>query len=264
MGFNPETFSLVWTTAATVYAFLIVLGTGLRRELVLKREHLIKVITMGVTTGAGMILIWSGLAQLDPSFAAFLMRFFPVLTILLSAIFLHEKLSLVEIFPIGLMVLGGCISALGRWNIVGMGMVLILTSCLAGAVQMLMAKMKVSEIHPNVLVFYRVGIADITILLWILVTGKADFDVGMSYWGVTLLGAFLGPCASFLLTFRSYKYWYLSRSSMVRTAQPLFVLPLAYIFLHKLPEDKELLGGFLILIGAFWIAWLHFRKRGNK
>ena len=143
----------------------------------------------------------------------------------------------------------------------GVGTTLTLLACFAVAVQMLIAKAKVHEVQPNVLVFYRVSIGAIVIMLWTFLTGKADFRVEASYWYITLLGAFLGPCASFLLTFRSYRYWNLSRSSIVRTVQPLFVLPLAYMVFGKLPAIKELLGGSIILVGAFWLAWIHFLRK---
>jgi len=260
-GFNPETFSLVWTGAAAFYALIIVFITGHRKELALPVSVIGNVIILGIATGVGMLLGWAGLARLDPSFAAFIWRFAPVLTILLSALFLRERLGIIEIFPIAIMVFGGSLSAFGRWNIVGIGTILTILACFAASLQMLIAKNKVKEIHPNILVFYRVGIAFVVIALWTFFTGKASFNVTPSYWLITFLGALLGPCVSFLFTFRSYRYWELSRSSIVLTAQPLFVLPLAYIFFHKIPAGKELLGGLIILGGAFWLAWIHFSRK---
>lgn len=263
-GFNPETFSLVWTSAAAVYSLIIVLATGHRRQIVLPAHVIKKVALMGLATGVGMILVWSGLAQLDPSFQAFLWRFQPVLTILLSALFLSERFTVNELVPAAAMVLGGFVGAIGRWQIVGSGMILTIFACFAFAVQMLIAKKMVAEIHPNVLVFYRVGIGALIIALWTLLTGKGNFGVAASHWLVTLLGAFLGPCVSFLLTFRSYRYWDLSRSAVVKTVEPLFVLPLSYVVLAKLPTGKELLGGCLILVGGFWFAWIHLMGRTRR
>jgi drug/metabolite transporter (DMT)-like permease len=260
-GFNPETFSLVWTAAAAVYSFLIVLSSGQWRQMALSSRAARDMMLMGLATGVAMISGWAGLARLDSSFAAFLWRFQPVLTIMLSVFFLRERFSVKEIAPVAIMILGGCLSTIGRWDIVGIGIILTLLACCAAAVQMLIAKARVHEIRPNILVVYRVGIGAVVIMLWSLVTGKIDFHVEASYWYVTLLGALLGPCASFLLTFRSYRYWELSRSSMVKTAEPLFVLPLAYVVFGKLPIGKELLGGCVILIGAFWLAWIHLIKK---
>jgi drug/metabolite transporter (DMT)-like permease len=257
-GFNPETFSLIWTSAAAVYTFIIVIFTGHSKKMTISAHNIGKTALLGLATGVGMIVSWAGLARLDPSFAAFLWRFAPVLIIVLSALFLDERLLFKELGPIAIMIIGGCLSVVGRWNIVGTGIILSLFGCCAFAVQMLMAKMVVADIHPNVLVFYRVGIGALVIALWTFLTGKADFSVKTSYWLVTFSGAFLGPCLSFILTFQSYRYWGLSRSTIVRTAQPLFVLPMAYLFLGKLPAENELLGGCVILAGALWFAWIHF------
>ena len=108
------------------------------------------------------------------------------------------------------------------------------------------------------------GIGAVLIACWVFATGTADFAVEMRYWYVTLLGAFLGPCASFLFTFRSYRYWHLSQSTIVLTAQPLLVLPLAYAFLGTLPTTKELVGGCIILAGAFWLAFIHVVRTANR
>lgn len=260
-GFNPHAFSVIWTISATIYAIVIVLATGLRKELTIPRRSIVPIIVLGVTTGAAMLLGWAGLALLDPSFASFIWRFFPVLTILLSALFLKERITPIEAVPIAVMVAGGAISVLGRWNVVGTGILLTICACMAAAIQMLIAKVKVTQIHPNVLVFYRVAIAALVIALWTFSIGKAEFHASPRYWLVTMLGAFLGPCASFLFMFRSYQYWGLSRSSIVQISQPLFVLPMAFVFLRRLPTFRGLIGGLLILAGAFWLAWLHVKSR---
>ena len=256
-GINPETFSFIWTLAASIYAFIIVLLTGKSKELRIPTNSVVSIAILGLATGSGMILAWSGLALLDPSFASFLWRFSPVLIIVLSFFILGERLRVIEVAPISIMVLGGAITTVGRWHIVGTGVVLTLMGCVAVAVQMLVVKMNVRRIHPNVMVFFRVSLAAMITGLWGTINGKLDFDIGTTYLLVALLGAFLGPCASFLLTFRSYRFWDLSRSSIVLTGQPLLVIPMAYIAFGKLPNGFEMLGGLVILGGAFWLVWLH-------
>jgi len=256
-GINPATFSFIWTLAASIYAFVIVLLTGRSKELRMPRNAVVSIAILGLATGSGMILAWSGLALLDPSFASFLWRFSPVLIIALSFFILGERLRVVEVAPISIMVLGGAITTVGRWHIVGTGVVLTLMGCVAVAVQMLVVKMNVRRIHPNVMVFFRVSLAALITGLWGTINGKLDFDISLSYLLVALLGAFLGPCASFLLTFRSYRYWDLSKSSIVLTGQPLLVIPMAYVAFGKLPSVYEMLGGLVILGGAFWLVWLH-------
>jgi drug/metabolite transporter (DMT)-like permease len=256
-GFNPETFSLVWTLAASFYALIVVMVSGKGKYLAIPARSIRSIVVLGLATGVGMILGWTGLSMLDPSFASFIWRFSPVLIIILSVFLLGERLRMIEVLAICVMVMGGALTTIGRWYIVGTGVMLTLLGCVAVAIQMLVVKRNIGAIHPNILVFYRVGIAALVITFWSLLNGKLHFQISTPHLLVTLLGAFLGPCASFLLTFRSYRYWELSRSSIILTAQPLLVLPMAYFAFGKIPSGLELFGGFVILAGAFFLVWLH-------
>ena len=262
-GFNPEAFSSVWTAGAALYSLLILLLFGGRKEiLAIPREAPVKTLALGLLTGAGMILTWAGLQVLDPSFCAFLWRFMPVLLLLFGALFLRERIRFIELLPLALMISGGIYAAAGRWEIVGTGMVLTLIAAVAGALQMLIAKLLVDRHSPNGVVFHRLGSAAVFIILWTLIVGKMDLDVPLRFWGVTLLGALLGPCLAHVMTFRSYKHWELSRSGMVLAAQPLFVLPMAYGILGRFPAGRELIGGAVILLGAFWLAGMQWKGKG--
>jgi drug/metabolite transporter (DMT)-like permease len=257
-GFNPVTFALIWTLAASFYSLSIALFRGGWRQFVLPWHSVKPLIFIGIATGIGMLLGWSALDQLDPSFTAFLGRFRPVLIIILSFIILGERLALKELPPIGLMVVGCVFSAVGRWEVVGIGIVLALSAAFMAAIQQVVAKIAVARSHPDIMVFYRVIIAALIIAIWNLLTGSTDFHVKLSYWLVLLLGAFLGPTLSFHFMYRAYRYWDLSKVSVVIIAQPLIVLPLAYLFLGKLPAQNELIGGFVIMGGAVWLGLLHF------
>ncbi len=263
-GFNPETFSLVWTCAAAIFAFGIVVVGRVSRDQIFPMRSMKAMVALGTATGIGMILAWNGLARLDPGFASFLWRFLPVLTIISGVLFLKERLSKKEVLVMGIMLSGGLWGVAGRWETVGSGVIFTILAGLTGAVQLLIAKSRIYQVHPNVLVAYRVGIGAVVIACWVFATGGADFAVEVRYWFVTLLGAFLGPCASFLFTFRAYRYWSLSQSSIILTAQPLLVLPLAYAFLGTLPTQRELVGGCIILFGAFWLACIQAARNDRK
>ena len=98
-GFNPETFSLVWTCGAAVYAFGIALVGKSSRDQIFPVRSMKAILVLGTATGFGMVLAWKGLATLDAAFASFLWRFFPVLTILSGVFFLKERLSKGKFLP---------------------------------------------------------------------------------------------------------------------------------------------------------------------
>jgi len=262
-GFNAQTFSLIWVVAAFVFCLAAVLLAGDWPSVVAPRQARSKILLMGICTGVGMILAWAALDQLDPSFASFLGRFLPALTILLGVVVLRERLSRGDLLPAVIMLAGGGLSALGRWHIVGSGLVLMLLANVALATQGLVAKSQVADVSPNVLALYRTGIAMVVVAVWAVISGGVHVHAEARHWLATILGAFLSPCAGYLLLFRSYRHWDLSRASIVQTVQPLFVLPLAYFALGKLPARRELLGGCVILVGAFLWALGRSRERAR-
>jgi drug/metabolite transporter (DMT)-like permease len=259
-GFDPDTFSLVWTSAAAIYAFAIALVDKESREQIFPKGSMKAILAIGAFTAVGMISAWKGLSTLDTAFASFLWRSFPAVAIISGVLILKERISRKESLAMAIMLLGGLWSVAGRWEIVGTGVTWTALAVLAAVGQLLIAKSYVHKVHPNILVAYRVGIGSILIAFWVFGTGVANFAVESRYWCVTLLGAFLGPCASFLFTFRAYRYWTLSQSSTVLTAQPLFVLPMAYLFLGTFPTPRELVSGCVILLGALWLAFIELTE----
>ena len=251
---NPEMFSLVWCLSAALWSLFYLTLEGRLRFLKPPREAYRTLTALGIATAFGMVIAWSGLKLIDPTFSAFLWRFTPVATMLLGIIFLGERITRWEAVAMGLMLVGGLASVVGRINAVGWGALLTVLGCSFSAIQMVMAKVNIHRMQPTVLVFYRCFLGAVGIGFWLLITKRWDFEVEAKYVWVTVFGALIGPCSSFLFTFRSYRYWDLSRSSMVLTMQPLFVLPMAILVFGKAPAKQELIGGSIIMAGAVWLA----------
>lgn len=259
-GFDPVTFSFIWSLSAALFTLIFIYFPKHGKNLKLKKDNRISIIILGVLAGISTLLAWAGLSLLDTSFSAFLWRFLPLLSIILGIIFLKEKLLKGEIWPIALMVIGGGLSTIGRWEVVGMGVLLTLAACLGSAFQLLIAKVKATDLPTSLLSFYRNLIGAMVILCWILISGKGNFSAECKYWVVAILGAFIGPGLGVYMTFKAYQYWNLSRSSIITTLQPLFVIPLAYTFLNTFPSKQEFLGGLIILLGCLWLSWIHLEN----
>ena len=191
--FNPETLSLVWTTAGAAYALLFLLWRGFGRELLIPRRLVAPILVLGLITGSAMILTWASLRLLDPTFAGFFWRFLPVVSIILSFLLLGERLSAWELPPVAVMLFGAMTCTYGQWTIVGRGVILISVAVLFAAAQALIAKVVVPDIHPRVLVFYRNGMAAVGIAAWIVPAGRFDLSlVHLDTWIVVLGGGHPG------------------------------------------------------------------------
>ncbi len=256
-GFEPVTFGVIWTFAAAFHSLVIIIAAKRSKEILIPHPDRTGLLLLGAATGLGMIWGWTALSMLDPSFKAFLNRFAPVLTVILGMIFLKEKITGKEALAITIMLAGGVISARGSWDAVSPGVFFAAISFIMVAFQHLIAKKRVSSVHVAVIVFYRSIIAFFVILAWGLIRGGMDFNAPARFWMITALGALLGPCISHIFYYKSFSYWELSRSSLVSNVQPLFVLPLAYIFLREFPEKMQLIGGIIILAGILRLGWIH-------
>ncbi len=257
-GFNAETFCLVWIATTTFYASVIVLvrrGVG---QVFIPKRSLPGVVGLGLTTGVGLILLYSGLRKIDPTFTAFIARSHPVMVILLGVIFLKERLHRIELLPLVLIVAGGVISVWGRPREVNIGVVLVFLGYVAFAFHRLFIKVETKRLSTEVIVFYRALLALVIVSVWSLTTGRADFDVPLRFWLVVFFGSLISPICGNLLSFHAYRYYSLSQSALVLMIQPVLVLPMAYVFLGTFPTRQGLLGGLLILIGAFAMVWIHF------
>ncbi|MFO7900632.1 MAG: DMT family transporter [Planctomycetota bacterium] len=260
-GFPPALFALGWTASSSLFLLLGLAARGRLRQLRLPRAAAGHVLVAGLIGGVAHILFWSGLARLDPSLTAFLMRFSPVLVILLSAVFLGERLSGLEVAGVGLMVAGGCVSSLGDWGSSDLraGVILILLCCAAASVWRILIKARSHHVHPMVGNFYRLALAALVIAPWAAASGASAAGVAADSWGVLLLGSLLGPCIGMSLTFNSYRYWDLSKTSMVMMVQPLIVVPVAAFMPQSSLTLVQFVGGMIILAGGLWVVWQHSR-----
>ena len=143
------------------------------------------------------------------------------------------------------MIGGGCLSTAGVWQEVGLGVVLVMLASLTMSFQFVLGKNLVGGVHPGIMVFYRAAIASAMMFLWVAGPGEARFDVRSILLGDDPVWSVSGSlrrihAAVSLLP----RFWDVTRTAMVMTLQPLFVLPLGLLFL---PEQglstRQLLGG---------------------
>ncbi len=263
-GFRPIAFAFAWVAVSASLMFLVLAVQGKLRQIAVPRRCVKYVVLVGLFGCVNQLTFWAGLTQLDPSFASFLGRFWLLFTILGGIIVLGERLRPVEILAGAVMIAGGCISSFGEWGVVGEGTALIVIACVAFAGVSVTMKVAVPHTDPLVLNFYRLAIASLGLGGYVLFSGGHRFDAGPEHWGALLLGAVLAPCIGVLCVIHSYKYWELSRSTLVFTLQPLIVLPAACLLLRQYPSAQQLLGGSVILAGGLWLVLVHGWRRGEK
>jgi drug/metabolite transporter (DMT)-like permease len=265
-GMNAETFAWLWTLSAAVYAFIYIQLTGQGPSLNIGRDQVRIMAAIGVLNGLNAYLTWKGLSYIAPALSSFIWRFLPVFSILLGVIFLKESFLPAELLPMGLMILGTFTTVATRWESVSTGVLFSFSGCVVSSLQLLLVKIAVRKVKPGVVVFYRNLLGSLVVAAIMLLTHQANLNARLPFLAVAVLGPLHGEVISFILTFKSYTYWSLSYSSLVRTLDPLLVLPLGYLAYHYIPGPREFIGGSMILVGAVAFVLLHLQstRPGSK
>lgn len=253
--FNPTTFGLIWALFSAVQIFALIIIQNKSKEIINTPPPVKKTLVLvGILHGVGVLLTWMGLSHLSPSVASLIWRFLPVLMLILGVSFLGEIFYIREIWPIAVMIFGAFLSVSVSWDELGLGVILTIIACFITAVQMAVVKKAVESISPELLILFRNLLGSLTIGTYGLLTQSLNFQVAPYAWPIIFLGAFIGETITFLFFFRSYQFWDLSRTGLVRTSEPIFVILWSYLIFGTFPQGQQLLGGVIILIGAFWLG----------
>ena len=259
-GFNPETLTVLWMGAATIYALIWTVAARQARSIFSDATTCKWLLLLGLVNAVTQLTQWQGLSRIDPSFSAFIGRFAPMVSLTAAAMIFKERLTRWEWLAIAVMIAGGLISS---WNVEhfggeGIGIFLTIVSTVFAGFQWVIGKHAHDRAPEGVMNLYRVGVAALVATIFASSTGKLDFThAAPSHWIATLIGSFTGPFLSVVLMFRSYRYWEMSRTSVVHTLQPLVVMPLAFLVFGTAITGLKLTGGLITLGGGLALALLH-------
>ena len=192
---------------------------------------------------------WQGIAMIDASKVGFLSRLQTIVIIFGGVIILHERFGVMEIFT-GFMVLAGAVIIRGTMSMeMSAGFWVMIFSAFCFGLVELTAKKLVSYVEPYRFNAFRNLVTGMVMILWGLVRGTAEWELGDIWWGIIAM-ACLGPLAGRTFYLYALRYAEVSKTSLVTQIQPVFVVILAVIFLREYPCLRELIGGCLIIIGC--------------
>lgn len=227
------------------------LATGLRAKRPLMHAW------RGLVGTTAMICNFAALALLPLPEMTVLGYASPLLTVILAAVMLGERLRLFRMSAVALGLLGVGIvlwprltlGALSHEALVGVG--LVLTAALMSALAQIQIRRMVSTEETSAIVFYF----SLTATLFSLLT--IPFGWTWPGWTVIamLVGAgLLGGVAQILLT-SSYKYAGAAVIAPFEYSSILFAILFGYVFFAEAPTLPVLLGAAIVMLAGFIIIW---------
>lgn len=175
---------------------------------------------------------------------------FPVITALLEPLFTKSKLNPIHIV-LGMIVLIGIYILAPEFNLKSShlkGILLGLLSALCYALRNLILKQHIANYNGTILMLQQIIILSIVLLPTMFVMDVSNITNQYPY---VILLALVTTAIGHSLFIHTLKYFSVSTASIIGSAQPIFGIMIAFIFLKEIPNINTFIGGTLILITVF-------------
>jgi len=189
---------------------------------------------------------------MDPTVTSFLGRTEVLVTILVSYVFLKERLKGLEI-PGALLVFAGILIIRYAAGVnISLGFILCLVSATLWGVAESLAKVVVRTVPPVIFAMFRSLMLFFPFLFMALMSEDCAVlpSTAVAWWGVIGL-SISGPVIGRVLYMKSLALIPVSKAALINQFQPVWVGIIAGISLGVTPSLKEWLGGLLIISGCF-------------
>ncbi|MBU0907088.1 MAG: DMT family transporter [Nanoarchaeota archaeon] len=212
--------------------------------------------------GLAFLLFFSGLKVTTGGRAAFLHKTLPFFVLILAYVFLKEKISKKQLWALALMLVGvgaitfATIPISVFWKAPSTGDALVLLATFLWAVENVVAKKAMLKGGHNLVVsFARMFFGGLFLFGVVLFAEKFNeiLDLTMSQWFNILISTAL--LFGYVLTY----YWSIRKISVVKASTilllaPVITLLLGVVFYGEPAPAWQLVGGALILVGAYLAA----------
>jgi drug/metabolite transporter (DMT)-like permease len=233
-----DAIAILPTLAFLAYRFAgatLIVGPIVHRRLVaLPREGWIAGLVMGVFLTAGYIFQTLGLERTTPSDAGFITGLFVVLTPVLGALFLRQRISGIAwaaaaISALGLYLLSG---AGGDFSLRGNGLVFL--AAVSFAAHILATGRAVERFDVGALLAIQLGLAAIVCFLLAAASGDLAAPHGTKVWSALIVTAVFASALGFFVQTYAQQHAPPARTALILASEPAF----AGLFGYLLADDR--------------------------
>jgi drug/metabolite transporter (DMT)-like permease len=238
---------IVWWRCALAMAFLYIYIRYTKIDLKIKsRKDGLTFFIGALFLGAHWITYYYALKLSNVAIGMLSLYTFPVITALLEPIFIKVKLNPIHIV-LGLIVLLGIYILvpdfeLGSSKVIGI--LFGLLSSIFYAIRILMLKQHIVHYNGIMLMFYQVFILSIVLFPVLFFMDTSNIQTQFPY---IIVLALVSTVFGHTMMVQSFKYFAVSTSSIISSAQPIYGIIIAYFFLNEIPTWNTFFGGLLIL-----------------
>jgi drug/metabolite transporter (DMT)-like permease len=216
------------------------------------KEMLLKGSLAGLFLGTGYIFQTLGLARTGAAITGFVTGLYVVLTPLIAAIFLKEKIKAFTWFCVGLATIGLALLSLRGWS-VGIGEVLVFLSAIAFAAHIVTLSKWSFGLDAYALTVVQLSICA-------LLTGAISLGQGYEkptdagVWGVVVFTAVICTAVAFIVQTWSQAHMSSTKVAVILTMEVVFAALFAVAFGGESLTLQVSIGGAMVLLAMYLIV----------
>jgi drug/metabolite transporter (DMT)-like permease len=262
---DPLLFTAMRTLFVGVIFLFISLFISKTKGKSFKKASWKSLISIGIIGGSfAFWLFFEGLKLTTSGRAGFLHKTLPLFAVILAFIFLKEKITKKYLIALGIMILGLVLIELTKISSsVRLGDFLVLGATILWAIENTVAKKAMLNSESNwVVTFSRMFFGSLILFGIILILGKTDLLLSLT--SSQLLYILISGTILLLYVLTYYwglRYINLSKAATILLISPVISLVLGILWLNEQVFVLQLIGSFLILIGAFVVVRLRSERR---
>jgi drug/metabolite transporter (DMT)-like permease len=229
-----------------------------------------RILNLSLLFSMNIIFGNSALRYCSVAFVQVVRAIIPMLTMLLSVVFLHQKFSPFHYLSCFVVCVGVAFSCFGEINLTGFGLFTTLTVCVLSSMKSVWVKLSLSgayEIHPFDLLLRMSPIAGIEMFFFIVASGEHNEMVSGVHYQATvwrILGVLLTGLVAFVLNLTNFLAT--SHTSPLTVTIVGCVKQIVTIILSVIIFDKRLtwLNSFGVVVttgGSLWYGLLNASKK---
>ena len=218
----------------------------------INREVLLKGSVAGLFLGAGYIFQTLGLARTGAAITGFVTGLYVVLTPLLAAIFLKERINKFTWFCVALATVGLALLSLRGWS-VGIGEALVFVSAIAFAAHIVTLSKWSFGIDAYALTIVQLSIC--ALLTGVISLGQGyEKPTDLGVWGVVIFTALICTAVAFIVQTWSQAHMSSTKVAVILTMEVVFAALFAVLFGGESLTLQVTLGGIMVVTAMYLIV----------
>ena len=255
--FTTSTFlfcAYYYLFSSILFSLYFLLTGNIKTFLKESKNNLKIFLTIGIIEFLSIFTLFWAVKLTDPTVVSFFNNTQTLFIIFWGCLFLKEKFNKLEFLGAIIVICGVITITYRAGNPTLFATFLTLTSALLFSITVIITKKFCTSINPTSFAYFRslfIFLVSTTLIFIMNKTKTMDIS-GLKY---IFLGSFFGPFLNILFYFKSLKFIEASKTSLLRSSLPLFVLFNSILFLKMHPTLREISGGIVVIVGLIILVF---------